>query len=339
MINMPDEINSLISEYIKKTGQKPRPWNYDEWDSFKQYKEYLLKELLDNKNITLDEPMSKHTSFKTGGYADIFIKVDTVDKLKNIIEFSKNTNLPLFILGNGSNILVTDKGIRGIVCKIEIKKFEIEEKQDGVFVTVGSGNKNAEIAQSLLKHEIEGFEFASGIPGSIGGAIKMNAGAYGYEMKDITYSTVFMDKNCELHKINLNDHKFDYRKSIFSNRDYIILESTLKLKKGKKSQIENKMKEYMEARKEKQPFDKPSAGSTFKRGDNFITAKIIDECGLKGKQIGGAKVSEKHAGFIINTGNATSNDIIKLIEYVKQTVFEKTGKKIELEIEIVGEMQ
>lgn len=338
MINMSDDVKKLIHEYTEQKGKEPLPFSYDKWDSFKQYKEYLLKELLNNENIILDEPMSKHTSFKTGGNADIFIKADTVDKLKNIIEFSKKINLPLFILGNGSNILVTDKGIRGIVCKIEIKKFEIEEKENDIFVTVGSGNKNAEIAQNLLKQEIEGFEFASGIPGSIGGAIKMNAGAYGSEMKDITYSTVFIDRNCNIHKINQNEHEFDYRKSIFSNRDYIILESTLKLRKGNKNQIENKMKEYMKLRKEKQPFDKPSAGSTFKRGENFITSKIIDECGLKGKQIGGAKISEKHAGFIINTGNASSDDIIKLIDYTKQTVLKKTGKKIELELEIVGEM-
>lgn len=165
----------------------------------------------------------------------------------------------------------------------------------------------------------------------------MNAGAYGMEMKDIVFSSVYMDEDGELKKINLDEHKFEYRKSIFSNKKYIILESTLKLKKGKKSEIENKIKEYQMSRKEKQPFDMPSAGSTFKRGENFITAKLIDECGLKGKQIGGAKVSEKHAGFIVNTGDATSKDILDLIQYVQNAVYDKTGKKIELEIEVIGE--
>jgi len=176
-----------------------------------------------------------------------------------------------------------------------------------------------------------------GIPGTIGGAIKMNAGAYGKEMKDIIYSTKFMDNNGTIHKINLDEHKFDYRKSIFSNQSYIILESTLKLKKGVKAIIEQKMQEYLQARKKSQPYDKPSAGSTFKRGKNFITAKLIDECGLKGKTIGGAMVSTKHAGFIINYDRASSSDILDLIEYVKNEIYKKTGKVIELEIEIVGE--
>ena len=165
----------------------------------------------------------------------------------------------------------------------------------------------------------------------------MNAGAYGKEMKDIVYSTLILDYSGGTHKLNLSEHKFEYRKSIFASEKYIILESTLKLKKGRKSEIENRMKEYAKLRMEKQPYDKPSAGSTFKRGEDFITAKLIDECDLKGRKIGGAKVSEKHAGFIVNDGNATASDILKLIEYVKSTVYDKTGKNIELEIEVIGE--
>lgn len=165
----------------------------------------------------------------------------------------------------------------------------------------------------------------------------MNAGAYGMEMKDIVLKSIYMDEDGEIHNIDLKEHKFEYRKSIFSNKKYIILESTLKLKKGTKDEILSKMNEYKSSRREKQPITELSAGSTFKRGEDFITAKIIDECGLKGMMIGGAKVSEKHAGFIVNTGNATSNDILELISAVKDIVFEKKGKKIELEIEIVGE--
>lgn len=165
----------------------------------------------------------------------------------------------------------------------------------------------------------------------------MNAGAYGREMKDIVYSTTYMDFDGNINKINLNEHEFEYRKSIFSNQNYIILETTLRLNRGNKEEIENKMNEYAELRKKKQPFHNPSAGSVFKRGEDFITAQLIDECGLKGKGIGGALVSAKHAGFIINKYKASAKDIIDLIEFVKNTVYEKTGKKIELEIQIVGE--
>lgn len=204
-------------------------------------------------------------------------------------------------------------------------------------LSFGSGNKVIAISKKLLENEIAGFEFASGIPGTIGGAVKMNAGAYGKEMKDVVVSTIYMDREENLHTINLSEHEFEYRKSVFSSKDYIILQSTLKLKKGKKEEIESKMKEYNTLRKEKQPYDKPSAGSTFKRGKDYITAELIDQCGLKGRQIGGAKVSDKHAGFIVNEGNSTARDILELIYYVQESVYEKTGKRIELEVEVVGE--
>ena len=165
----------------------------------------------------------------------------------------------------------------------------------------------------------------------------MNAGAFGKEMKEIIVSSTYMDENGNIKKINLEEHEFSYRKSFFSDKKYIILETMLKLRKGTKEEIEGKIKEYSNLRKQKQPYNMPSAGSTFKRGNDYITAELIDKCGLKGKQIGGAKVSERHAGFIVNTGDATSSDILELIEYVKKTVYEKTKKEIELEIEIIGE--
>lgn len=176
-----------------------------------------------------------------------------------------------------------------------------------------------------------------GIPGSLGGAVKMNAGAYGREMQDVLYSSVYVDENGNLKKISLSEHEFSYRRSIFSNNKYIIIESTLKLRKGNKDEIKRKIDEYSCLRKEKQPVNLPSAGSTFKRGTDFISSKIIDECGLKGKQIGGAKVSEKHAGFIVNVGNATTKDILDLIDFVKKTVYDKTGNMLELEVQVVGE--
>lgn len=297
--------------------------------------------------------MKKHTSFKIGGNADLFVKAKTVDEIKQILEFVNKNKIKLTIIGNGSNLLVTDKGIRGIVMKIDLQGVDIQKKiEDNVIqmqeemvaeepvdyyynqaiVTVGAGVKLGSLAQILLKEGIEGMEFASGIPGSIGGAIIMNAGAYGKEMKDVVLETTYIDKNGNIHTIKNNEHKFSYRKSLFSENEYIVLSTKLLLNYGIKEQIKAKMDQYFTSRKEKQPIEFPSAGSTFKRGEDFITAKLIDECGLKGYRIGDAEVSKKHAGFIINIGNATAKNVIDLIEYVKKQIYEKTGKKIELEI-------
>lgn len=234
-------------------------------------------------------------------------------------------------------MLVKDKGIRGIVLKIEFDKIEIIKKEEDCIVRVGAGVKLGMLAQKLLKEEITGFEFASGIPGSIGGAIRMNAGAYGGEMKDIVLETTYMDETGNIHTIKEKEHDFEYRNSIFSKRSWIILESVLKLKNGNKEDIKEQMEQYAKQRKEKQPINFPSAGSTFKRGDGFITAKLIDECGLKGYHIGDAQVSELHAGFIINRKEATAEEILQLIEYVKKTVYEKFQVEIQLEIQVVGE--
>lgn len=295
-----------------------------------------IKKILENsslpqENIKYNEPMKKHTSFKIGGPAECFIKAQKIEEIKEVLKLVKENKIPLKIIGNGSNLLVKDEGVKGIVLKIDIKKIEIQ----GNNVTVGSGVKLGELAQKLLREELAGFEFASGIPGTIGGAIRMNAGAHGSELKDIVKTVTYMDKNGEMHKIKNEDAKFEYRNSRFSKEDNIILETELELEKGNKEEIQAKMTEYANFRKEKQPIEYPSAGSTFKRGADFITAKLIDECGLKGYQIGGAQISEKHAGFIINKENATAEDVIKLIEYTKEQVYNKFGKKIELEVEII----
>lgn len=294
-----------------------------------------IEKIIPKDKIYINEPMKAHTSFKIGGPAECFIKIEKVEQLQEIFKNIKNE--PITIIGNGSNILVTDRGIKGIVLKIEIKKLEIEQKDDKFVIKVGSGNKIGEIAQKLAIQEITGLEFASGIPGTIGGAIRMNAGAHGSEMKDIVKTVTYMDRNGEIYTISNEKTEFEYRKSLFCKKDYIILETELELSKGKKEDIKAKMKEYSDYRKEKQPIEYPSAGSTFKRGKDFITAKLIDECGLKGYKIGGAQISEKHAGFIINTGNATAQDVIELIKYTKEQVNKKFGKVIETEIEIIGE--
>ncbi len=318
-----------------------------------------LEDILGTSNVKYNEPMSKHTSFKVGGNADIFITVDSQEKLLKVLELVKNNkfamikqtwqkvdtynenkedaseqNMPITIVGNGTNLLVKDGGIRGLVIKYMTKDYHIIGEE----VTVSSGLTNALLAKILLDNSLSGFEFAGGIPGTIGGAVYMNAGAYSLEMKNIVVSTKYLDLNTyEIKTIANNEHNFEYRKSIFQNLNTVILETTLKLQKGNKEEIKAKMQEYAEKRKTTQPLDKPSAGSTFKRGTDFITAKLIDESGLKGYSIGGAQVSEKHAGFIINTGNATAKDIINLINYVKEKVYEKFGKTIEEEVKIIGE--
>ena len=304
-----------------------------------------LKELvqeslkLNTSKIYFDEPMTKHTTFKIGGPAEVFIKVDDVEDLKQVLDFTNQSNIPLTIMGNGSNVLVLDSGIKGITAKIEIKKLDF-----GAFgtrpsmyqITVGAGNKNIEIAQSLLKQELTGFEEISGIPGTIGGAIRMNAGAHGKEIKDLVKNVTVIDYNGNIKQMQNEEMQFEYRNSIISKEKLIVLEATLVLQKGNKEEIQNKMKEYQNWRREKQPLEFPNAGSTFKRGDGFITAALIDECGLKGYSIGGAEVSTKHAGFVVNKGNATAKDVIELTNYIKEKVFEKFQKNIELEIEVLG---
>ena len=306
----------------------------------KEKVEYIcnkLQEKIDKNNIYINEPMKKHTSFKVGGTADIFLKIHNEDELKEVLTVAKKVDVPFFVMGNGSNLLVKDNGIRGIVAKIELDEIKFKEHDEYYYVKVAAGVKLMSLAQKLLKKEIEGFEFASGIPGTIGGAIRMNAGAYGGEMKDIVLKTRYMDSKGNIYTIQNADHQFEYRNSIFSKKNWVILDTTFKLKKGNKEEIKAKMEEYAAKRKEKQPLNFPSAGSTFKRGDGYITAKLIDECGLKGYNIGDAEVSSMHAGFIINKGNATAEDILRLIEHVKEKVHEKFKIEIELEIQVVGE--
>lgn len=305
-------------------------------EKIKQTYEDLIK-VIPEENIQLNEPMSKHTTFRIGGSADIFLKITKQEEIKQVLNITKTHNIPFFIMGNGSNLLVKDKGIRGIVAKMCINDYEFI---DDTTIKVCSGMLNAKLARILLEQGLSGFEFAAGIPGTIGGAVRMNAGAYGSQMSNIVVSTRYVDledENYPIKEIRNIEYNFEYRKSIFSKKKAIILDTILKFEKLDKNAIEEEMKENNERRREKQPIDKPSAGSTFKRGENFITAQLIDECGLKGTAVGGAMVSEKHAGFIVNNNNATAEDVIKLAQIVKEKVYEKFNKKIELEIEIVGE--
>ena len=293
---------------------------------------------LNIKNIKINEPMSKHTSFKIGGNADIFINIENEAELKSILGFSRAEKIELTIIGNGSNLLVKDNGIRGIVAKIAFKNFKIEKSPKQARVVAEAGVPLGLLAQKLAEEGVSGFEFAAAIPGTIGGAVRMNAGAYGGEFKDIVVKTKCMDEFGNIKVLSNEEQKFSYRKSIFQEKKLIVLETELALNvEADSAEIKRKMNKNFESRKEKQPLNFPSAGSTFKRGEDFITAKLIDECGLKGYSIGGAQISEKHAGFVVNTGNATAQDVLELCEYVKKKVYEKFEKKIELEIEILGE--
>ena len=295
-----------------------------------------LCKIIPKENIKENEPMSKHTSFKTGGPVDYFIIAKTVEEIKNILQYAKERNIKIYIIGNGSNLLVSDEGIKGIALKILIENIEITKSSYEVIVKVGAGVKTMALAQELKKHGITGFEELAGVPGTIGGANYMNAGAHGKEIKDILLETKVLNKETgEIEVLKNKEQDLKYRSSIFKNKKYIILETMLSLKNGKIEEIEKKMNEFLTQRKEKQTYEYPSAGSTFKRVDGYITAKLIDDCGLKGYQIGGAQISEKHAGFIINKKNATTKDIIDLIEYTKKKVYERFGVKIEEEVEII----
>lgn len=280
--------------------------------------------------------MRKHTNFKIGGNADVFVIAKNIEEIKCVIKFSKENNILLTILGNGSNVLVSDKGIRGIVLQVGTKEIKIE-KQKNALVEVEAGVMLGALAQVLLKQSISGFEFAAGIPGSIGGAIRMNAGAYGGEMKDIVKDVTVLNEKGEISVLTNEECEFSYRHSRFTDSKEIVIKVTLKLPLGNEAEIKAKMDEYDQSRREKQPLNLPSAGSTFKRGADFITAKLIDECGLKGYTSGDAQVSTLHAGFVVNLGNATAQDVLNVVNHVKQVVLEKTGKQIELEVELLGE--
>ena len=299
-----------------------------------QIYEILVKKLPE-KQVKLDEPMKKHTNFKIGGNADIFITAKKNDEILTVLKLAKENDVKLTILGNGSNVLVSDEGIRGVVLKISIPGIDIKKEKESAIITVGAGEPLGKVAYSLLNEEIAGFEFASGIPGTMGGAIRMNAGAYGGEMKDCIKNVTCIDENGNLQRLSNKECDFSYRHSIFFDRPWIIVNAELELPYGDKKEIKEKIDEYAKSRREKQPINFPSAGSTFKRGADFITAKLIDECNLKGYSVGDAEVSTLHAGFVINKGNATAKDVMAVIEHVKKTVLEKTGKQIELEIEIL----
>lgn len=278
--------------------------------------------------------LAPHTSFKIGGPADLFVRPNNLMELLSVLDILKKHKIPHFLLGAGSNLLVNDKGVRGAVIKLGDGFDYAHAKED--YILAGAGVSLAKLAAEAKNAELTGLEFASGIPGSLGGAIYMNAGAYDGEMKDVIDEVSFIDEDGTVKTISKEDCEFGYRKSIFADSTKIILSAKLTLKRGKKEKISEKMRDLNARRKEKQPLEYPSAGSTFRRPEGHFAGTLIEEAGLKGKMCGGAQVSEKHAGFIVNKENASAEDVLELIGHVQKTVFENSGVKLVPEVKIIG---
>lgn len=293
--------------------------------------------LLEKSRIdyTENEPMKNHTSFKTGGPAAAFVSAKDEAELVKIIETAKSLSLKPFILGNGSNLLVSDDGIKERPVIHIGKGFDYIKDIDECTIEVGAGTNLSVLCKYALSKELTGLEFAYGIPGSCGGAAVMNAGAYGGEMKDVLVRCNHIDSNGNKGSFSKEELNLSYRHSVYSDSDYVITSLVLKLKKGKKEDIEEKMRDLIGRRKDKQPLEYPSAGSVFKRPEGYFAGALIEQSGLKGKRIGGAMVSEKHAGFIINYDNATTTDILELISFCQNTVKEKFGVELETEIKVI----
>lgn len=282
------------------------------------------------------EPMSRHTTFQIGGPADRFVTVETLAQLKGLLKALKEGNLPYLILGKGSNLLVSDKGIRGVVLLLagELKRIEL---LPGGMIRAGAAASLASVCSFAREHSLSGLEFAWGIPGSVGGAAYMDAGAYGGEMRDVVERVCHLTPEGEEGSATGEDLQFDYRKSRYTGGRDVITFVEYRLHQGDPAQIAAQMEELMSRRKSKQPYDMPSAGSVFKRPQGGYAAALIEECGLKGRRVGGAQVSEKHTGFIVNTGGATCRDVLSLIGEIQKEVYEKRGIRLEPEVRMTGE--
>lgn len=290
--------------------------------------------------VQFDVPMSKYTSMRIGGPAKIFIRITNVDDLKHILYVAKKEDIPIWVLGNGTNTVVKDGGLNKLVLKIDLKEVNyLDNYKDDEYkyVEAYSGVQLKGLTYELAKRGLGPIAHLHGIPATIGGAIKMNAGAYDLEMKDIVYETTYMDLDGNLHTAVLDEHEFGYRMSIFQYNKSIVIKTILRLKEVDKVKELQEAKEIMALREERQPLNYPNSGSFFKRGDDYFASKLIDDHGLKGKQFGGIAVSEKHAGFIVNKDNGTYKDLKELVEYVKDKIYEETGNKLEQEVIVIGD--
>lgn len=295
-----------------------------------------LTELLGDNKIKLKEPLSKHTTFRIGGVADCIVMPSTDEELSSAIKLIKENNAPYYIMGNGSNILASDEGFRGVIIWLYDSFNEIEF--EGKRCTAMAGALLSSIGMQAAKRGLTGFEFATGIPGTVGGAVVMNAGAYGGEIKDCIISARVMDAEGNITELLREQLELSYRHSVVMEKDYIVLSATFEFDYGNTEEIKNKISELAALRRSKQPLEYPSAGSTFKRPEGYFAGKLIEDAGLKGYSVGGAQVSEKHSGFVINKGNATARDVLQLIEYVQKTVYERDGVNLLMEIKLLGDI-
>lgn len=297
-----------------------------------------LKKFLSENTIFYNEPLKKHSTFRIGGPADVLVIPQSEDELRQIFEFIQKSKVKYIVIGNGSNILFSDRGFNGIVIKIAngFNNIYAEPSDNGMLVHAGAGVLLSKLANFAYENQLTGLEFASGIPGNVGGAILMNAGAYDGEISQVLLNSKYFDANkYETGIKSYDEHSFMYRHSSYEEDNYIILEGTFYLKYGDKDAICSKMKELNQKRVSKQPLEFPSAGSTFKRPCGYFAGKLIEDAGLKGFSVGGACVSEKHCGFVINKGNATCDDVLAVIKYVQASVLDKFNVFLETEIKII----
>lgn len=292
-------------------------------------------EIVGGESVWKDEPMKKHTTFRIGGPADYFVTPHTFREVSEVIRLCREAQIPWYILGNGSNLLVSDKGYRGVIIQL-FKNFN-EVVVEDTCICAQAGAQNSVIAKRALEAELTGFEFAAGIPGTMGGAVVMNAGAYGGEMKDVLEEVTVLDENQEILTLPKEKLELGYRTSIIAKKQYVVLEAKLRLAKGEAQAIRARMEELKELRVTKQPLEYPSAGSTFKRPEGYFAGKLIMDAGLRGFSVGGAQVSEKHCGFVINKGDATAEDVDLLMKEVSRRVMEKFGVRLEPEVKRLGE--
>ncbi len=294
-----------------------------------------IENIIDISKIRYNEPMKKHTTMKVGGNCDIMIFPETIEDIRNIIDFVNKNKIKYYIIGNGSNIIVPDEGISALVIKIASKFSDV--KIEGNKIEVLSGCSMPKVSQIAKENSLKGFEFACGIPGTIGGGIRMNAGAYGGEISNILEDVTYIDENGKIKIINKEECKFSYRHSIFcDNKKLIIISATFNLENGLKDEIEEIMNTNMKLRREKQPLEFPNSGSVFRRPEGYFVGKLISDAGLRGYTIGGAQVSQKHTGFIINKDKATCSDVVNLIHYIQEVVYNKFNVKLQTEVEILG---
>ncbi|GAB6441488.1 UDP-N-acetylmuramate dehydrogenase [Bacillus cereus] len=293
-----------------------------------------LLNILDSNKVKKDEPLKSYTFTKTGGNADYFVLPTTYKEVQDVIKYANQNNIVFTILGNGSNLIVKDGGIRGIVLNLT-KLTDISLKNNKIIVQ--SGATIIDTSRFALENHLTGLEFACGIPGTVGGAVYMNAGAYGGEVSHSIESVVVLTRDGDILNLNRDDLELEYRKSVIPKKGYLVLEATFALQEGEYNEIKEKMDELTFLRESKQPLEYPSCGSVFKRPPGMFAGKLIQDSGLQGKQIGGAQVSTKHAGFMVNVDKATASDYVKLIKYVQETVKAKFDVELETEVKIIGE--